>query len=483
MKTFVRSAVFLVMVLGGGGLASRVPAQELALVHANVVDVAAKRVLPEQTVLVSKGHIVAAGPSAQVKVPKGARVVDASGKFLMPGLWDMHVHIAGLNADPAWSKQVLLPLLLANGITGVRDMGGDLETLLSWKHDVDTGTLLGPHIVTPGPFLVGAGKKTAEQFPVATADEARAAVHDLKKRGADFIKIISVPSKEVFLAIADECKKEKIPFAGHLPFQIGAIEASNAGIASIEHLLYSAFSLSFSSHEDELRARLVIAEQKGDSEAWEKIAHEADASYSPEKAATLFQILKKNGTWVTPTLASLDITSHPENWSINDPLLAFVPPALAKEWRDSFESARMKERAAWLARQASNDWKLTGELHHAGVRMLVGSDSLDPFVFTGESLHRELAELVRAGFAPVEALQAATLGAAQFLGRDRELGTIQAGKMADLVLLDANPVENIANTQQVNAVVRAGNYLDRAALDKLLADAKTAAAAFAPPSK
>ncbi|HEY2547825.1 MAG TPA: amidohydrolase family protein, partial [Candidatus Acidoferrum sp.] len=245
---------------------------------------------------------------------------------------------------------------------------------------------------------------------------------------------------------------------------------------SIEHFLYSAFVLSFSSKESGLRPRLVQAENSGDSAAWEQIAHEADATYSPEKAAALIQTLKKNGTWVTPTLASLDITSHPERWKTDDPLLAFVPPAMAKQWRDSFTDESMKERAAWLARQAANDWKLTGELHRAGVPLLVGSDSLDSFVIPGDSFHHELAELVRAGFTSMEALQAATQGAARFLGREKDLGTVEAGHAADLVLLSANPVEDIGNTRRVWAVVRNGGYYDRAALDGLLAHAKEAAA-------
>ena len=456
------------------------PAQQtsqLAITHVTVIDATGRPPLAEQTVLIDGGRIAAIGSTAKIKIPKRARSIDATGKFLLPGFWDMHVHIAGINADPSWSKQVLLPLLLANGITGVRDMGGDLEALLSWQRDIESGALLGPHIVAAGPFLTGSGRRTSEQYPVANAEAARAAVDDLKKRGANFIKIISMPSRDAFFALADECKKQNISFAGHLPFEIGAQEASDAGMHSIEHLLYSAFALSFSSKEAELRPRLVQAETNGDSVAWEQIAHEADATYSPEKAAAVIQTLKKNGTWVTPTLISLDITSHPENWKIDDPLLTFVPPAMAKEWRESFDDAQMKRRAAWLARQASNDWKLAGELHHAGVSLLVGSDSLDPFVFPGDSFHRELAELVRAGFTPMEALQAATRGAAQFLGREKEFGTVEPGHAADLVLLSANPVENIANTQKVWAVIRRGGYYDRTALDGMLARAREAAAA------
>jgi imidazolonepropionase-like amidohydrolase len=480
LKLSSRLGVVLLLILwGGSAILGGQASSRIALTHVTVIDSTANSPRTDQTVVIDNGHIVEMLPSARGKLPKGARIIDGQGKFLIPGLWDMHVHVAGLNADPAWSKQVLLPLLVANGVTGVRDMGGDLDALLAWRREIENGTLVGPHIVASGPFLVSSGKKTAEQYPVANVDEARAAVSDLKRRGADFVKIISLPSKEVFFAVADEAKKQGIPFAGHLPFQVSAVEASNAGIRSIEHLLYSAFSLSFSSKEEDLRARLIAAEEKGDSVAWEQIAHESDATYDKDRAATLFQTLKRNGTWVTPTLASLDITAHPEDWSADDPQLAFVPPVLAQQWRDSLQDAQMKERAAWLARQAANDWRLTGELHEARIPLLVGSDSLDPFVFPGESLHRELVELVRAGLTPAEALGAATSGAAKFLGREKDLGSVEIGKQADLMLLDGSPLENIANTQRIAAVIRDGNYLDRAALDKLLAQARSAAASVA----
>ena len=454
---------------------------QLVITHVTVIDATGRPPQPDQTVLIDGNRITSVGSSAAAKVPRDVHTVDASGKFLVPGFWDMHVHIAGLNADPAWSKQVLLPLLLANGITGVRDMGGDLNALLAWQRQIEAGEFLGPHIVAAGPFLVASGRKTPEQYPVANAEEARAAVDDLQKRGANFIKIISLPSRDAFFALADECKNRNIRFVGHLPLEISAAEASNAGMHSIEHFFYSAFALSFSSKEAELRQSLIAAEEKHDSTSGERIAHEAESTFDPAKAAAVIAILKKNGTWVTPTLASLDITAHPENWKPDDPLLAFLPPALAKQWRGSIDNDREKTQAARLGRQTSNDWKLTAELHRAGVPLLVGSDSLDPFVFPGDSFHHELAQLVRAGFTDMEALQAATQGAAQFLGREKDYGTVEPSHIADLVLLNANPAEKIDNTRAVFAVVRDGRYYDRAALNEQLARARQAAAAATHP--
>ena len=228
------SRLALVMVFFGAwsvliGAAAASP--QLVLTHVSVIDSTANAVRPDQSVVIVNGRIAAIGPSARIKLPKDARIVDGQGKFLIPGLWDMHVHIAGLNADPGWSKQVLLPLLLANGVTGVRDMGGDLDSLLTWKREIEAGTLLGPHIVACGPFLVGSGNKTAEQYPIANVDEARAAVRGLKRRGAEFIKIISVPSKEVFFCGCGRSQKAKHTARGALAIsgeRTGSLQCGHA---------------------------------------------------------------------------------------------------------------------------------------------------------------------------------------------------------------------------------------------------------------
>ena len=454
------------------------PSVPLVLQHVTVIDGTGHSPQQDQTVVISGGRIIAVGPVGRTKFDKTAHVIDGQGKFLIPGLSDMHVHIAGVSADPAWSKDVLLPLLLANGITGVRDMGGDLEVLLSWKHDIESGKLLGPHIVAAGPWLAGGGRKTPEQFPVANVGEARAAVRELKQRGADFIKIISLPSREALFAVAEEARKQGISFAGHLPLDVSAAEASDAGMHSIEHFYYSAFALSLSTKEEALRPLLIAAERKRDSAAAATITSDAIASYGPEKAAVLWSKLKANGTRVTPTLEGIYVAGPPSTIAADRSSLTFIPVPVLKAWRSGVaDNSAASARVNTVAKLSENDWKLTGEIETAGVRLLAGSDSLDEGVIPGFSLHLELSQLVKAGLTPMEAIHAATAEAAEFLGRTKDFGIVETGKVADVILLEANPVENIANTRKILAVIRDGRYFDRAALDSLLAKAAAAAQA------
>jgi hypothetical protein len=405
-------------------------------------------------------------------------------------LWDMHTHVAGISADPAWSKNVLLPLLVANGITGIRDMGGDLRALQQWRREIASGAMLGPQIVAAGPMLVpapraGKAKSTDPSvLEVGTPEEARTAVDQLQKQGADFIKVIQL-SREAYFAVAEEAKKDGITFVGHVPMAITASEASAAGQKSIEHIIYSALALDCSSQDVELHRRLLETAVKRDgSDA--AVYDDADKTFSPEKAAALWATFIRNGTWVTPTLYSISILAHstqrPLELSLNDPLLAYVPPALQKEWRPTAPPSQKElADAAWWQRQYESDRKLTGEMHRAGVRLLAGSDSLDRYVFPGSSLHYELRELVAAGLTPQQALQTATENPAEFFGRKDE-GAIVAGRRADMVLLDADPSHEIANAQKIAAVILAGQLLQRKDLDALLGKSRGAAAAWQPNS-
>ena len=478
MRDFVR-VFFLVFALADiAGLSSAASSEKqcVAITHVTLVDGTGREPQTDQTVVILDERIVSVGSAKEAVVPKQAKVIDGRGKYLTPGLWDMHVHLAGVSADPAWSRDVLLPLLLAKGVTGVRDMGGDLEVLKTWNRQVQSGELIGPHILASGPWLAGGGKKSPEQFPVANAEEARAAVRELKRRGADFIKILTLPSREAFFAVAEEAKKQNLPFVGHLPIEVNAAEASRAGMKGIEHLYYSSFALSVSSKEEELRKKIIQAETNGDFAAAEQLMNEAIATYSAEKAAALWKILQENGTSVTPTLAGIYAAGHPQDWKLEE--FGYVPPKLAEEWRGIPKNEKSLARAAAVAKQAEDDWKLTREMHHAGVNILVGSDSLDEGMIPGFSLYDELNQLRRTGFSPTELLAAATRGAARFAGQERDYGNVEAGKYADLLLLTKNPLEDLSGAlQDLDTVIFHGRIHDRQDLQVMLKKARETAAA------
>jgi imidazolonepropionase-like amidohydrolase len=453
--------------------------QVLTIAHATVIDPATGSIRADQTVVIAGGRIQRVVPSANYQSEKGARIIEARGKYLIPGLWDMHVHMAGISADPNWSKKVILPLLTAMGITGVRDMGGDLTVLQQWRDEIEKRQLLGPHIITGGPMLMSGGRSTPEQIPIKDAKEARAAVKSLKQQGVDFIKIIDLPSQEAFYAMADEAKRQSLPFVGHVPPVVTASEASDAGMRSIEHIVYSNLEMDCSAREEELRAAERAARATHEEGTSAKLLQEAMTSYNAEKAATLWERFRRNRTWLVPTLVSIEALSRhnagPE-MQAKDPRLEYVPDSLRREWDPRKPENRFSEgEQQWWAQQYINDGKLTTAMHNAGVALLAGSDSLDRYVFPGFALHRELELLNEAGLTPLEALQTATRNPARFLEREKDTGTIREGAQADLVLLEGNPLEKISNTTRIAAVIRDGVYLDRTALDKLLTQAKDAA--------
>jgi imidazolonepropionase-like amidohydrolase len=333
-------------------------------------------------------------------------------------------------------------------------------------------------------MLISRGKKTPEQIPISNEQEAREAVRSLKRAGADFIKIIDLPSRETFLAVADEAKRQNLPFVGHVPPVVTATEASDAGMRSIEHVVYSNLEMDCSAKEDELRAAERAARATHEAGTSARLLQEAMTSYDPQKAAALWDRFRRNGTWLVPTLVSIETLSRhnvaPEVQA-NDPRLEYVPASLRKDWDPRTPENKFSEgEQRWWAQQYINDGKMTAAMHKGGVALLAGSDSLDRYVFPGFALHRELELLTEAGMTPLEALRAATSDAAKFLGREKVFGVVANGAHADLVLLDENPLANISNTRKISAVIREGVYLDRAALQRMLTQARAAAKAASP---
>ncbi len=419
-KTVSEIVIFILLVVMASAHTGYRP-KSLAFIHVTVIDATGAPAKPDMTVLITGNQIAAVGKTAEVQLPKHAHVVDATGKFLIPGLWDMHGHLTDATATA-------FPLLIMNGVTGVRDMGGDLDQIDRWRKEIDTGKRLGPHIVRAGPFLDGPKPGVKYRLSVTNAAEARRAVDSLKERGVDFIKVHNGLSRESFFAAADEARKLGIPLAVHLPSGlwtppgegVSVAEASDAGAKSLEHI------------EILLESSLY---RKG---AIAKTFDEAIAENSGEAGAALFARLKKNGTWYVPTLVAY--YRGFVLWSGNP-----------KETEGSRE-LHLKHL------------EFVAAMHKAGVGIMAGSDFSDWALVPGVDLHNELALFVEAGFTPMEALQSATVKPAEFLGRLATQGTIERGKIADLVLLDADPLEDISHTRMVNSVVIGGKRIPVSAI-------------------
>ena len=461
----------------------------LAFTHVTVIDATGAPAQPDMTVVVNKDRITALGKSGEVEILQGAQSVDATGKFLIPGLWDMHVH-----AVREGTLEQFFPLFIANGITGVRDMGSPmpLNQIHEVRKQIAEGRMLGPRIVAAGPMVDGPDPLMADMsVGVATESEARATVKSLKERGADFIKVWSFVPRDAYFALADEAKKQGIPFAGHVPEFVTVAEASDAGQINLEHPF--GILQACSNREEELHNIRKQTLTNPDISLPSRIrtlvwppAQELLESYSEQKAAKLFRRFAENGTWLVPTLFMWQAFVHIDDKGfLNDPRHRFMP----QSWRDAWS----RENSLFLMGQTDAEWvlfiknqemllqkhvEITGDMHQAGVRFMPGSDASDwNLVFPGWSVHDEIEMFVKAGFTPMEALQTATRNPAEFLGKLDDLGTVEEGKLADLVLLDANPLDDIRNTQKIAGVVVAGKYLDRPELDNLLAQVEAAAKA------
>jgi len=439
--------------------------QDLVFTHVTVIDATGAEAKPDMTVVIRDGRIVELGRPGKIRLAKSAQVVDASGKFLIPGLWDMHVH--------QWNKEAFFPLFIANGVIGVRDMFSPLPPIKQWRADVKAGTTIGPQIVAAGIMVDGPYPPCAPcSIAVANAAEGRKAVLTVKEMGSDFIKVYSTLPRDAYFAIADEARRQNMVFAGHVSEFVSAREASDAGQKSIEHL--TGVLVGCSAKEEELRkeneALLRADGFRGDTMTLEQ--SRALDSFDAKQAAALFARFKRNGTWMCPTLSVLRAQVFIGDPDFrNDPRLKYIQNFIKKQfWEDGFGfRSRTAEDNARARTVFQKQLEVVGMMKRAGVDFIAGSDTANPYVFPGFSLHEELGLLVQAGFTPMEALQSATRDAARYLGRLDSAGTIEKGKIADLVLLDANPLAEIGNTRKINAVVVGGRLIARPELDKMLA--------------
>ncbi len=458
----------LMMVCG----CSRPAPGTLAITHVTLIDGTGAASQENMTVVVADRKIAGIFPSASAEIPRGSQILDARGKFLIPGLVDTHVHLTG-SGEPSGSREYIVPLLVANGITTVRDMGGYLESLIPLRQDIRDGKRTGPQIFFAGPYLDGSPPSFQPSLVVTNAVQAEEDVRTLEQRGVDFIKVQSILDRDAYFGIAKACRQQHISFVGHVPDRVTAAEASDAGQKSIEHL--TGVLRACAKDEKKLMREQMANGNRRESPAksherelaWE---NELLRAYSVETATALFQKFVANHTWQVPTLILLKTLAYPARMPDAAGLHEeYVPRKLQAQWQKAWRDRKLtsqdfSENAAMLQKSE----EVVSAMHASGVSILAGTDTGAPSLVPGFALHDELALLVEAGLSPMEALQAATKGPAEFLDKAKTQGTIEPGKFADLLLLDGDPLADIRNIRKIWAVILRGKLLDRAALDGML---------------
>lgn len=400
----------------------------VAITNVTLIDVTKGARQPGTTVITKGERIADIG--SRIRVPAGASRVDGTGRFLIPGLWDMHSH----NQMPGAES---LDLYLVNGVVGTRDMGSDLDFILRLRNRIRRGELDGPEIVAAGPILDDAPADWPFRRRVTNAQEARVAVRDLEKRGVDFIKVHNYTPRDVFFAIAEEAPKLGLPFAGHIPLRVTMDEGATSGIKSIEHL-------------SEFR---VFRECTGEPQP-----------YDARRCRPLFEKLAANNVWHTPTLGSYRVLLNVASGRPM-PHVEYASDGFLERTRKIIALAKLDEEAlVYIRSMRKTSSTVIRDMLPRGNRFLAGCDGGVP----GFCLHDELQALTQAGLSPLQAIQAATINAARLLGREDTQGSIDVGKRADLVLLDADPLTDIRNTRRIAAVIVRGRVLEKADIDRLL---------------
>jgi hypothetical protein len=386
----------------------------IAITGVTVIDVANGTRLKKQTVVVRGTRIAAMGRRG-VRVPAGARVVDGRGRYLIPGLWDMHVHSAAAAARE-------LPLYLAFGVTGVRGMP-------------PAATLAGPRFVANGPILDGPGSNVPGAVIVRDAGQARRAVDSMATAGVDFITLSDFLPRTAFFGAVTQARHHGLIVSGHVPYSVSVAEAAEGGLSGVEQM--RGLEYDCSPVGDSLRAEMMslVADVAAGRQqravlppARERVLLAAVATRDESRCMKAMEALRRHGTWVVPTLG----------WSSSD------GPAIRAERAN------------------------IPLLRRAGVSLMAGTDAGDDGHGAGVSLHDDLEQLVATGLTPIEALRTATMNPARFLRASDSLGTVEKGNLADLVLLDADPLANIRNTRKIRAVIANGRLYDRKALNALL---------------
>lgn len=440
-------------------------AQTLTITHVTVIDTVTGTTTPNTTITITGNRITEVAPSSK-PTPHAGQTIDAHGEYLIPGLWDMHTHVYFDNTAGDGSN-LILPLFIANGITGIRDMGSILDPVLDARSRVAAHHLLGPRMVVSGPMLDGPTSPYKAVIPIASPEDGRKAVDMLKSRGVDFIKVQSGVPREAYFSIADEAKKQGLPLEGHVPDGIRASEAINAGQITFEHLI----GVFEASSPDETT---YLTGKKGPGAFL--------SSYDPALEANIIALIAAHHVWQCPTLYwergqwlvdAIDYNKDPDLSYAGHTWVTKLWPASQASILKSLDTDPLPVRQKFVVHELD----IVRKMKAANAPFLAGTDTpAGVDVIPGISLHLELQRFVDAGFSPLQALQTATLNPAIFYNRRSDYGTVERGKIADLVLLHANPLDNIANTRSIGGVVADGRYFSAQDLEQLRTHLKQLAA-------
>lgn len=453
-----------------------------------IVDLESGQLRSNQTVVWERSRIISVGANDVAVLPAAAKLVSGAGKYLMPGLWDMHVHIAATPAWTTYTERQLLPSFIVNGVTAVRDMGdqdgedyreSSVPAEHRWDFEARAGLRVGPRIVAAATFAVnGPGRPNRfkpDFLNAETPAEARKLVRFFKDEGsADFIKVYSNIPREAYFAMMDEARRVGLTVAGHKPLTVSFIEAADAGQKSMEHareILLDSFPGAAALQRNPVGRNLPPM----------RLREILDA-HDPKMLREIFDAMTRNGAYYVPThvtrLFDWKAAARDQAY-LDDPRLKLLPPSFQASVRKDVERTQARasgsEDAATYHAFFEKGLEITRQAYEAGVKIMVGTDAGDSYSFHGSSLHDELVWMVKAGLSPLAVLRAATVVPAEYMGRSADFGAIEAGKLADMLLLDRNPLEDIGNTRSIHAVVMNGRLYEEQDIARMKADIQAAA--------
>ncbi len=443
---------------------------DLIILNATIVAVKSGSLVENQTVIISEGRILAVGDESIKEVYEANQLVDAEGKFLMPGLWDNHVHFGG--AEYVDENEKLLPLYLAFGVTSVRDAAGDISLdVLKWRNEINEGKRIGPKIFTSGPKLEGIGSIWPGDLEIGNTEELKLALDSLDKLKVDFVKITdNALAPDLFLEAVKQAKSRGYSVSGHIPVGLTLDQVSKAGQKTVEHLGYL---LRMTSPKE---SEISEGRRSGTLSAAEAAILQLETRNDSLTLAN-FKQLAAQGTGIVPTLLiSYNIAYLDENNFDQDSILNYLGPKLkaSYQWRID----RMAQDTPEDKQNRKDNFERTANLiplvKEAGMKIYAGTDAgyLNTYDYPGLGIHLELQKLVTYGLSHQEALEASVVNGPEYFELEADFGSVEKGKIANLILLNANPLENIKHTLTIDAVIKDGRYFSREDLDSMLLEIK-----------